>query len=405
MKQHPGKLLQLEGLRGIAAVVVLLSHIRLTFLVHEALGVGRYLGSIFGTMFEAMLDGNFAVWLFWVMSAFVLSIRFHLGEQNENACLQMTDATIRRYPRLMLPVLASVLLAWGLHTSGLMTNTLLAAQLGPNYDKWLATYYLFDPNFIDAIKSALWQSFFNYDATTSYNSVLWTMEIELYGFFFLFAYLSLVGKHPVRWLVYLTTTIIIYSLSLHWLNAFVWGTILCDVYIHRNTVKQSIPKSILNAIYYLNAHWVFSLVLIAPIIYLIGLPNHADILHLFLATILTGYVVISPSLKKFLCHPLPVFLGKISFGLYLAHFPIICALAYPTYNTFLAIVPQPVAAICSSLMLIIISLGAGWGMWYLADRPAIAFSRYIAKFLNGNIVKPPLISDSNWQQKPANIKL
>ena len=151
-------------------------------------------------------------------------------------------------------------------------------------------------------------------------------------------------------------------------------------------------KSLLNSDEKFNPKYVFKFLSILRV-------------EIFLATILTGYVVISPSLKKFLCHPLPVFLGKISFGLYLAHFPIICALAYPTYNTFLAIVPQPVAAICSSLMLIIISLGAGWGMWYLADRPAIAFSRYIAKFLNGNIVKPPLISDSNWQQKPANIKL
>lgn len=108
---------QLEGLRGIAAFVVVLGHLRHTFFF-EARNTWNANGQIFGTVAEAMFDGNFAVWIFWVMSAFVLSLRFHVTDDHVASRSILSDALIRRYPRLLLPVLISVFFAWALHASG-----------------------------------------------------------------------------------------------------------------------------------------------------------------------------------------------------------------------------------------------------------------------------------------------
>lgn len=235
------KISQLEGLRGIAAFVVLLNHIKFTFFVNINKDIGSRYGLVISTLTEALFDGNFSVWLFWVMSAFVLSIRFHKEKDVNFSCSLMTDAAVRRYPRLLLPVTASVVFAWVLHSCGVMTNVNLANLLGSQYKNWLGTFYLFKPDFSQALNSAVWQTFFAYNPYTSYNRVLWTMRIELYGSFFLFALLALIGKHPARVIFYLIIMAILYNLSAHWLNSFIAGTMICDAYANKSLICQRFP--------------------------------------------------------------------------------------------------------------------------------------------------------------------
>ena len=107
----------------------------------------------------------------------------------------------------------------------------LANELGPEYADWLGHHYQFEAGFLMAIKTAVWQCFFNYNPDASYNRVLWTMEVELMGSFFLFAYLSVIGKHKARWLIYAITALVLFRLYMFWVNAFVLGTMLCDMYV------------------------------------------------------------------------------------------------------------------------------------------------------------------------------
>lgn len=235
------KFAELEGLRGAAAFVVLLSHLRLTFFIEESNALRTHLGDVPGRVFEALLDGNFAVWLFWTMSAFVLSLRFHETPDPEKSKKILISAATRRYPRLAIPVLASVVLAWALLRCGLMTNTLLAEEFGSKYHGWLGSFYLFEANFITALKTATWQSFFSYHSSSTYNAVLWTMEIELIGSLFLFAFLALFGKHPSRFLFYTVTALIAAKLHLHWLNAFTFGVLLSDIWVNREYIAKVLP--------------------------------------------------------------------------------------------------------------------------------------------------------------------
>ncbi len=387
MNAAQGKLDQLEGLRGVASFVVLLSHVRLTFFadINEVLR-DRY-GHIVGTLAEAVCDGNFAVWLFWVMSALVLSIRFHASDDPGSSSALLTDATVRRYPRLLLPVIASVMFAWVLHALGLMTNVKLAELFERPDNDWLRIFYRYEPSVAAAFLSGAWQSFFDYSPATSYNNVLWSMEIELYGSFFLFAYLALLGKHPARGLLYFLTLAVLYTLALHWLNAFVLGTMICDVYVHRESLRRWLPQRVDQACGVLLHNRFLALVLVLPTMYLIGLENIHGNLHLLLAAAITAYVAMSGPAQRLFARRIPVFLGKISFGLYLAHLPILCATAYPLYAAISSVASSMMAACLAALSVMAISIFSGWCLWYLADRPAIAFSRAVARLLTNGLVK------------------
>ena len=381
MSHSSTKLHQLEGLRGIAAFMVVLSHLRLTFFVDAEQVITSHWGSTAAVFFEAIIDGNFAVWLFWVMSALVLSLRFHMSSDASACSTMLTDAAIRRYPRLLVPVMASVLFAWILHQAGLMSNVQLENLLGPKYDEWLGSFYLFEPNGIAALKSAAWEAFFAYELSSSYNSALWTMEPELYGSLFLFAYLALAGKHSARWLIYLVTIGIVCCLSIHWINAFVIGAMICDWFVNRDALRKFFPDVLGRYATCLVHHQGIAVLSILPMMFLIGLTNLGGVLHLLLASMLTAYVVVSRPAGNLFSRKLPVFLGKISFGLYLAHTPIICAVAYPVYSNLLGLFSPWFAAIVASILLIGLSLLSGWVMWFIADRPAIAFARKVAHVL------------------------
>jgi len=78
------KMLTLEGIRGIAALVVIFDHLHLAFFVEVDIAIKSYLNthtpfliSKAGQyLFTGLHGGNFAVWVFWVMSGFVLSRKY-----------------------------------------------------------------------------------------------------------------------------------------------------------------------------------------------------------------------------------------------------------------------------------------------------------------------------------------
>jgi peptidoglycan/LPS O-acetylase OafA/YrhL len=371
---------QLEGLRGIASVAVLLSHLRMAFFVDANEWATRSFGKIASIFIEAIFDGDFAVWLFWVMSAFVLSIRFHKCTDESSQISILRDAAIRRYPRLLLPVMASVLVAWSLHALGLMSNRELANQIGAETHSWLGGFYSFEPNFCIALRSALWSTFFAFRGSECYNNVLWTMEIEYYGSLFLFAYLALIGKHPARYFLYALTTFVIYALSLHWMNAFVLGIAIADLYVRRKDVRAFFPEGAASIFDKGRNSRLAAFSFFVPVLFGIGIQTSGT-LHLTLAAVLTAYVLISEPPKQLLSSRVPVFLGKISFGLYLLHWPLICAAAFPIHSVLRNYVSGTFASLATSAILFVLSIIGGWLLWYVADRPAIEFSRKVAKML------------------------
>ncbi len=381
-----GKMLALEGIRGIAALVVIFDHLHLAFFVGIDKMIASYLNAHFpfflskaGQYFVTGLhDGNFAVWVFWVMSAFVLSRKyFQLTKANRNleSAEYLTRSVIKRYPRLFVPILASTLFAFVILSAGWMTNNDLSERLGTHTSQgWLFTFYEFEPSLTQAVKSAVWDTFFNFNRATTYNTVFWTMQPEFFGSIFLFGFLSLFGNKTIRWFMYPFIVLILYFKELYWLNAFLSGIVLCDLYENTNAFAMAGRV--------LKKGWIQLLCGLGTMV-LIGAPNYGGVFHLLIATMLICLALSAQGIARFFSAKVPVYLGKISFSLYLIHVPILCSATGFVYRTTENYFLYPATAIVTSIATIAICVFAAHIFYMYADRQGIVLGGKLANSLNG----------------------
>ena len=377
----PGKLVFLEGLRGLAALAVLFEHLRWTFFMNVTQRIGERYGRPFKVLLEGFIDGNHAVWLFWVMSGFVLSYRFHHTGDPAARQADLAGSAFKRYPRLLLPVLASVLLAWSLHAAGAMRNAELAERFGHPYESWLGTFYQFEPELPDALAEAFWRSFFDHDPVRTYNPVLWTMEVELWGSFLLFSYLALVGRHPLRGVACAAFVGVFLGLELYWPISFVAGGALCDWYVTRERRPEPEPGGWRGTIPALRRSRALATAGVLPTLCLIGLGAGHGLPHLTISTAVLSLVLFSLPVQAALSVRPLRWLGKISFGLYLAHMPILLALAHPLTIGFAPFAGRWTSALLCSGIITLVSVGAGWLLWWAVDRPAVMLTRRVGRRL------------------------
>ena len=386
MSENTQKMLALEGIRGIAALVVIFDHLHLAFFVETDQAIASYLNTHFpfllskaGQYFVTGLhDGNFAVWVFWVMSAFVLSRKyFQLTKANRDldSAEYLTRSVIKRYPRLFVPIFASVLFAFIILSAGWMTNNDLGERLGTHASQgWLFTFYEFEPSLTQAVKSAVWDTFFDFNRDTTYNTVLWTMQPEFFGSVFLFGFLSLFGNKTIRWFAYPIIILILYFKELHWLNAFLLGIVLCDLYENTDVFAKAGSA--------LKPGWLQAFFGLG-IMVLIGAPNYGGVFHLIIAVVLIFLALSTKVVAGVFSAKLPVYLGKISFSLYLIHVPILCSATGFIYRVLENRMGYPISAITTSVITIMLCIVAADVFYKIADQQGITLGRKLSDTLSG----------------------
>jgi peptidoglycan/LPS O-acetylase OafA/YrhL len=175
----------LEGVRGLAALMVALSHFVLA--VQPALlgspgATVHFAAAVPLSQSAAILPFNPAlgVAVFFVMSGFVLAA----SVAGRGAWLP--ELALRRWLRLCLPILATTLVIWAMLRLGLFHNV-EAARLSTSV--WLAPFFSWAAYAEPTLAGAVSQSLFDVLASGShwYNPVLWTIRIEFWGSLALFA--------------------------------------------------------------------------------------------------------------------------------------------------------------------------------------------------------------------------
>lgn len=169
---------QLDGLRGIASIIVLCVHGIIAF--NFAIFTGQTKHSIFswdiyysGAPFLLPLAGNFGVCLFFVLSGYVLSISL------SNSNLGLIALIFKRYTRFTIPILAACLTSYALLASGFIYNQEFALI---SKSTWLADQMQQNPILSEAIYEGLIGALWTTNPTkTTYSAVLWTMPIEFRG--------------------------------------------------------------------------------------------------------------------------------------------------------------------------------------------------------------------------------
>jgi peptidoglycan/LPS O-acetylase OafA/YrhL len=258
-----------------------------------------------------LYSGGFAVCVFFVLSGYVLSYKFFL----QHDYLYLASSAIKRYFRLAIPILASVLLSYIILLAGAYMN----AEIANKYTRstfWFSSLWNMSPDILEALKEGTYTALFK-GGTLNYNSVLWTMNLEFIYSLLVFATLALFGTLRKRWIIY---SILILCFWSGFMPAFVLGMALCDYYTSAARKPIKLPLLILFAVLFIyfgsyqkvdgNSIW-------SPINFLSKANNAFP--FLVGAVSLLIIVINSGRLQKILSHKWIQFLGRISFSLYLLH--------------------------------------------------------------------------------------
>jgi len=301
----------LDGLRGWGAVVVFFFHLVYMFLADAEPALAPI-------WLNFLLDGPFAVLVFFVISGFALS---HANLQPLSRDLQL--AATARYFRLAIPILVTTFLGYCLLKAGLIVNLEVAAQTGVS-PRWLGTFYDFEPSVYGSVKFALYNAFFQYYPEFSYNSSLWTIPVEFAGSLAIYAYLALFRTGDrVHWFVSVAALAVSLKIA-PYIGCFFGGYLIAEAAKAFDRGRDHSRGS--------QWGWVIGICAAASF-YCVALvvtffrPDEKGNLALLcvLAIILVASVTFSNLLRKAFSCRLSRFLGRISFPLYLCHIFVICS--------------------------------------------------------------------------------
>lgn len=317
-----GRLHALDGLRGLAAISVVLTHYLATFFPFSVFGANGVAGhemqdTLSRSPLFAVYSGSYAVFIFFVLSGFVIA------KSASSTTVPLTLLVGRRYARLTVPVLASTVLAYFL--LGMFPDVAQVFAKQSN-NGWLAGFY----GHALSLKQAIFDAVFNpYRFGESFsNRVLWTMQTELFGSLSIYVLYRLVPRHfmPIT-LGMLLLLLVPQDSFLVKFMGFAGGAL-----IYEAMTKGVLPRGN-----------IFGVVLVSVGFLLGGLPSQpAENTHfgpiesfvenfsspfefiLGMAAILTVTGCVSwARAMRFLAFKWLRFLGRISFAVYLIHWPIL----------------------------------------------------------------------------------
>lgn len=378
----------LDGLRGLAALVVMFWHFGVGFL---PVLVGFTMATRHVTAYRMVSDtplflpfaGTFAVYIFFVLSGFVLSLAFFHKQDGR----VLTASAARRYFRLMIPAGASVLFAYFMMRLIGNGAHVAAAQTTGSY--WLSAFWDFQPHFFTAVYQGVYGVFFtNFN---SYNTNLWTMQNELYGSFMVFLFLGLFGKLNRRWVLYLGFGLIVIKTPY---LAFLLGMAICDIWTTRPDLKQLISKPIAHVLLVVglilgswHVGWLNSY---NPLYGRFTLPlfNQSEmqvfVLIIAAACIILAVLSLGWLSRFFELRPLQ-YLGKISFSLYLIHWIVLYGFSCDIFNRLIS---HHVGYIPSFLITFAISVPLIFAISHVftkyIDARSIGWSKAIGTWLLGS---------------------
>jgi peptidoglycan/LPS O-acetylase OafA/YrhL len=331
----------LEALRGIAALVVVLNHSILAFLP-------KYYGfgpiptggpqSLQGTLQYVFINGAAAVCLFFVLSGYVLTRRFC---QNGDTRILMKGA-VKRWPRLMGPVLVTVLISYSLFYFHLYYFQEAGAKSGST---WLnlfgdSFFRLFQPSLTTAsihLRGALEQGsyfvFFRGDAL--YDSSLWTMRPEFLGSLIAF------GAAPILLEARKSSPYVTFGLAamlvalLHFaapnLEAFPIGVAMAVLLPRAGRLPHFVAWPVIVLSLYLLGYSGHAIRAYAAFGWLAAHGMAVTDPMILGAALMIGTVEMFPPIRKAISGRFPALLGTFSFPIYLVHVLVICSAGSAMY--------------------------------------------------------------------------
>jgi peptidoglycan/LPS O-acetylase OafA/YrhL len=365
------RLAYLDGLRGWLALSVLVLHIIDTYSMTGAAGFWTdALAEVSRTPLRVLYDGNLAVAVFFIMSSIALTAAVD-GARTRPTFLGLLA---KRYVRLALPILVTSGLSLAYIMSGLDYRAELDALLRNG------TYILhpFDAGIIGWMKESLVGTFLPL-GSNDYNLVLWTMRYEMAGSILVFLLALVFPSGLPRLAAALSLTLLTIAIGGGYGGAL-W-LFLMGIALYELRARLADPR----------LQWM------GVLLFLAALANSGGWVEAFWsntlgldlgdqrrirAIALVAGVLMSADLRVALTCRLSLWLGRISFPLYLFHAPLLWSIGGYLYVTMLGPLGHHHSAIIASVIVTVLSLAGAHALAVFVERPTLALSRRAGAFVS-----------------------
>lgn len=331
----------IDGMRGIACILVFVNHFLMAFFPASYLG-GDTVSHIPGGLdtryafapISALTNGNFWVCVFLILSAYVLSCKILQNADSEHALDSISGSFLKRYFRLFLPVFFVCVLIFLMSRLGLFFNNTAAMITGSSlmtgrYEYPLSLCELFSSSF-----ARIW-----FKADETFSNSFWMLSTLFLGGFLSSILSIMAGRRNRRMLVlYGFFALIFIHLDSLYLS-FVLGTALAYITIRCTDRWNAYKDSVLGR--------VLSVAMLCMGFFLGGYPsgvaapeniyrflNHLPetltpykFYHILGACLLTAGILGLSKIQLALSVRPIRFLGNISFAVYLLNLPLIFSLS------------------------------------------------------------------------------
>jgi peptidoglycan/LPS O-acetylase OafA/YrhL len=373
------RLAALDGLRGVAAVIVVLHHTLAVAAPHLApssgpVQVGSAWWWLTETPFKVLTAGAEAVVLFFVLSGLVVALPALRGG------FSWAGFLTSRFVRIMLPVWGSIVVA------AVLLLLVPRSTGGFAAGSWLVDNNATAPTVAELVREAM-LSRYSYEI----NNVLWSLRWEmlfavLLPLFLLTARAARRVWLPVGLLALVASGVgfAIGDGSLSYLPAFFLGTLIAV-----NLDELRAWGTRVSAARWFRAGWPLTLAGALLVSVATWLARPALGTGVADETLRVGAVVgsvaiivlavVAAPVSRVLAGRVCAFLGRISFSVYLVHVPLLVAVAYLVgdANWTLAVLIGPPLGV----------LG-GWLFWRLLERPVHVLARRAGHAVGAAVGKP-----------------
>lgn len=312
------KIVALDSLRGIAAMIVVFTHIVSAFFPELIFGSADSVKSriFMHTPMNLFINGGFAVVCFFVLSGFVLTMSINKPKIRDGII-------ITRYIRLAIVAALSVITAYFLSRLHLFRNTEASAISGSS---WLALFWNNPTTLPQSLFEGFVGIFVKASTVSSLNPVMWTIYFELTGSFIVYGLYHLLRNRPGRYTSYL---ILFLAFSNTFYAGFIAGMFLADLYINKNYIFIKISQM----------HFVYKFCLILSAIIFSSVPSYTTdtgslfgslligvdtsysirILYILGSCIIIASILSFSKIERLLTFKPLVMLGAVSYSLYAFH--------------------------------------------------------------------------------------